>query len=171
VLGDTFCSLSYPGRLPQPLHLTRLYRPQDTFEAYCKDRWGMARNYANKLISGAQVVGNLGTNVPKPATEGVARPLTALTPEKQVEVWNAAVDTAHGRKAIQALVRIKILGGDHLPGQEAVRIRQNDAQDRLGREISRRHPGWGTLPSQGYRVYRVTSSPGNSTWGASSFAP
>ena len=74
---------------------SRLYRESHgTFEAYCQGRWGMARNYANKLISGAQTVGNLGTNVPKPLTETQARPLTSLPPEKQAEVWQVAVDTA-----------------------------------------------------------------------------
>jgi hypothetical protein len=56
----------------------RLYRlSHDTFEDYCRERWGMARNYANKMVAAAEVVANLGTNVPKlPVTESQARPRT-----------------------------------------------------------------------------------------------
>lgn len=44
---------------------SRLYRQQfSTFEDYCKERWGFARNYANKVIAATEVVANLGTNVP-----------------------------------------------------------------------------------------------------------
>lgn len=39
---------------------SRLYRQQcPTFETYCRERWGMARNYANKVIAATEVVQNL----------------------------------------------------------------------------------------------------------------
>src|SRR6516165_4696559 len=40
-----------------------------TFDDYCRQRWGWGRNYANKQIAAAEVVKNLGTNVPKPQNE------------------------------------------------------------------------------------------------------
>jgi len=50
-----------------------------TFEEYCKERWDLKRNYANKLIASASVVENLGTIVPiQPANEAQVRPLTKL---------------------------------------------------------------------------------------------
>lgn len=58
-----------------------------TFEDYCNDRWGMARNYANKMIAAAEVVGNLGTIVPiLPAAETVdiLRPI-GLIPQSESE--------------------------------------------------------------------------------------
>lgn len=79
----------------------RLYRASHgTFEDYCRVRWGFARNYANKMITAAQVVGRLGTTVPKPANESQARPLARLEPEEQPEAWKEANDRAeaNGRK-------------------------------------------------------------------------
>ena len=64
---------------------SRLYRmTYPTFEAYCEARWNMARNYANKLVTAAQVVNGLGTNVPiLPANEAQARELSGLAPDEQ----------------------------------------------------------------------------------------
>lgn len=63
----------------------RLYREvYGTFEEYCKEKWGMERNYANKLIKASEVVENLGTVVPIPTSERVVRPLTRIKdPEEQ----------------------------------------------------------------------------------------
>lgn len=71
----------------------------DTFEDYCKERWNMQRNYANKLIAASEVVQNLGTIVPVlPATERVARPLTQLEPDVQPVVWQRVVESAPNGK-------------------------------------------------------------------------
>jgi hypothetical protein len=66
----------------------RLYREQGfgTFEDYCRKRWDWGRNYVNKQIAAAEVVRNLGTNVPKPQNEAQARELTRLSPDEQREV-------------------------------------------------------------------------------------
>ena len=60
----------------------RLYRHDySTFEEYCQKRWGMQRNYANKMIAASEVIQNLGTIVPiLPTTESQVRPLTKLEP-------------------------------------------------------------------------------------------
>ncbi len=56
---------------------SRLYRQQfPTFEAYCRERWGIGLRYSNRLIAAAEVVGALGAIAPMPATESQARPLT-----------------------------------------------------------------------------------------------
>jgi flagellar motility protein MotE (MotC chaperone) len=73
----------------------KLYRESfTTFEAYCKEKWGMERNYANKLIQASAVVDNLGTIVPTPTNEAQARPLTHLEPDQQREAYQKAVETA-----------------------------------------------------------------------------
>lgn len=75
----------------------KLYlRDYETFADYCKMRWGFEKNYANKLIASARVVGNIisvaGTIVPVlPATETQARPLTKLEPEQQVSAWQEVI--------------------------------------------------------------------------------
>jgi hypothetical protein len=73
----------------------RLYRESyTTFEAYCKERWGFERNYANKLIRASEVTENLGTVVPIPTSERVLRPLTRLPPDQQRQAYQKAIETA-----------------------------------------------------------------------------
>lgn len=74
---------------------SRLYRQAfPTFEAYCKERWGFERRQAYRLMDAAQAVENVshGTQT-VPQTERQARPLTALEPEVQREVWREVVDS------------------------------------------------------------------------------
>lgn len=85
----------------------RLYRQTYyTFEEYCQQRWQLGRNYVNKVILAANVVENLGTNVPiLPTNESQVRPLTKLeTPEEQQAAWQKAVETAPGGKVTGAHV-------------------------------------------------------------------
>lgn len=55
-----------------------------TFEAYCTQRWNMARRTAYRLIDAADVVGNVshGTQ-PLPANEAQTRELSGLAPNEQ----------------------------------------------------------------------------------------
>ena len=75
----------------------KLYlRDYETFADYCKMRRGFNKNYANKLIASARVVGNIvdvaGTIVPVlPATETQARPLASLTPQQQAAAWQEVI--------------------------------------------------------------------------------
>lgn len=74
----------------------------DTFDAYCKERWGFERRHAYRSIEAAKVVENVsrGTqskHTPLPKNERQARPLTDLPPEKQAPAWQDAVDTAKKR--------------------------------------------------------------------------
>jgi hypothetical protein len=74
---------------------TRFYRESHgAFEEYCRERWGFARHYANRLIGAAEVVGNLVPIGTIPATESQARPLARLEPEQQREAWSRAVESA-----------------------------------------------------------------------------
>ena len=54
----------------------------------------MSRSRAAQLIDASSVCSNLCTNVDKPKSEFVARPLSKVEPEKQAEVWQEAVETA-----------------------------------------------------------------------------
>ncbi len=75
---------------------SRLYRQQfSTFEAYCRERWGMGKAYSHRLIAAAEVVSILspiGDTIPQ--TESQARPLTRLEPEVQREVWRELVEVS-----------------------------------------------------------------------------
>lgn len=75
---------------------SRLYRQQyPTFEAYCRERWGLKQSHAYRMIDAAAVVGNLQSSPigELPKTESQARPLTRLEPEVQREVWREVVDS------------------------------------------------------------------------------
>jgi len=73
----------------------RQYREtHERFEDYCRDRWGISRRRANQLVGAAKVVGNLGTVVPMPTSERLARPLTRLPVGDQQEAWVRAVESA-----------------------------------------------------------------------------
>lgn len=89
----------------------RLYRADySTFEDYCRERWQMGRNYVNKLITAAEVVTNLGTNVPilpttLPTTESQARELVGLDKEAQRLAWEVVQQTAPAGKVTAAHVK------------------------------------------------------------------
>jgi hypothetical protein len=84
----------------------RLYRQTHaTFEAYCRERWGMSRPRAYQLIEAAEVTTHLSTIVDTlPATEAQARPLTGLAPDDQRAAWQDAVATAPNGKVTAAHV-------------------------------------------------------------------
>ncbi len=74
----------------------RLYRDGSgrTFEMYCKERWGMRRAHAYRLIESAGVMDNLSPIGDRPATESQARPLAALSADEQPAAWTAATERA-----------------------------------------------------------------------------
>jgi len=74
----------------------RLYRAEfGAFEEYCRERWGMAKTHANRLIAASETISHLTPMGPIPTTERQARPLTSLQPEVQREAWREVVET-HG---------------------------------------------------------------------------
>ena len=61
-----------PLTLPSLLLEHRKYLSRDghgTFEDYCRERWGMSKRHADRLIGSAEVVGNLTPIGVTPATE------------------------------------------------------------------------------------------------------
>lgn len=86
----------------------RLYRADHgTFEHYCRDKWGMQKSNAYRLVSAAEVISNLspiGDILPQ--TESQARPLTKIEPELQPVIWNEVVqenETITAQKVEQAV--------------------------------------------------------------------
>jgi len=104
-----------------------------SFEGYCTERWGIRRNYADRLIRSAKAVDRIastpqvaeevvaigtasipqvteeaGTTVPVllPTTESQARELAKAPVEDQAEVWEEVVQTTAvpTAKAIKAVV-------------------------------------------------------------------
>jgi hypothetical protein len=82
----------------------KLYRAShDSFEAYCKDRWGFARAHAYRLIDAAKVAENVSPigDIPK---ESQARELARLPTAQQQDAWKEAIDQTDG-KPTAAVVR------------------------------------------------------------------
>ena len=96
------------GRALAAVRDRRLYREtHDTFDAYCKDQWGMGRGRAYELIGAAEVVESLSAiGVQAPTTERAARELTSLrgTPEVMAGVMTKAVEQ-HGSDPTAAQLR------------------------------------------------------------------
>lgn len=86
----------------------RLYaQSHQSFEEYCKERWGLKQSRAYQLMDAAQAVENLKTStiVELPKNEAQCRPLTKLPPEQQAEAWQEAVQSAPNGKVTAAHVQ------------------------------------------------------------------
>lgn len=83
----------------------KLYRLRHkTFESYCQEKWGIGRRQANNLISAVEVVGDLGSAIPKsspvtpPTSVRQVSPLARLPKEERREAWQEIVETAPNSK-------------------------------------------------------------------------
>jgi len=101
----------------------------DSFQDYCKDTFGLEKNYRNKLIRASIAVDNLkslagtivpakaktnlNTQLPLPFNEAQTRPLTKLeTPEQQATAWHLALTLSDNKptaKTVQDAVD-RVLG-------------------------------------------------------------
>lgn len=70
----------------------KLFKPEfDSFEVYCREKWGWAKSYAYNLISAAEVAQDLPETVSTIVeTESQARELSKVQPEARVEVVEKA---------------------------------------------------------------------------------
>lgn len=83
---------------------SRLYSDShETFEDYCRGRWGMSRDYAYKQIAASEVCRQLST---PPANEAQARELVPLLdkPDELVEAWTTAQEKGSANGGLTAEV-------------------------------------------------------------------
>lgn len=123
IIADGMKSFLYVGQSLMAIRDGKLYSDNhDTFEAYCKSRWGFSRPRAYQMIEAAEVVSDLSTNgrqngkkkaeeLPLPENERQARALkeSADTPEERREVWAKAVEIAPKNEAGEPQVTAKII--------------------------------------------------------------
>lgn len=85
----------------------KLYREtHGTFEAYCKEKWGMSKMHAHRLMGAAEVTSNLDSNqLVTPSSESQVRPLAHLPPDQQKEVWAKAVEIGGGKPTAKDVQR------------------------------------------------------------------
>lgn len=89
------------GKALMEIQRQRLYTDVgDSFDVYCRKRWGFAKSHSYRLIESAKVVTMLekspiGDSAPLPQNEAQARVLADL-PDDQTKatVWSKAVETA-----------------------------------------------------------------------------
>ena len=102
------------GQALKALRDKRLYRETHaTFESYVRDRFDYTRAAAYYLIKSSVVYENLkcqqfvDTNKSTilPTKESQCRPLAKLSPERQREVWQTAVDRAKGKVPSARIVK------------------------------------------------------------------
>lgn len=65
-------------------------REHPTFEAYCSGRWGYGKSHAYRLLNVGGFIhqaANSTDKIPLPISEGQARPLLQLPPERRLECW------------------------------------------------------------------------------------
>ena len=120
VIGREMGSFVAVGNALFTIRERRLYREGfKTFADYSRQKWGISRRYAVNLITGSQVVANLGARAPlctpceiQPINEAQVRPLAVLEPDQQCEVWEEAVRSADGKivtlKLVKGLVEARI---------------------------------------------------------------
>lgn len=81
----------------------RLYRAQyDTFEDYCRRRWGLTRSRAYQMMEAASVVQNFGHGQ-APETESQARELARVPAEQRAEVWQQTIERTDGKPTAAAI--------------------------------------------------------------------
>lgn len=78
----------------------KLYRGEfATFADYCRDRWDFGKSQVYRLISAAEVAGNLADLSPiGDISESVLRPLAKLAPDQQRVAYTTAIDDAGGKQ-------------------------------------------------------------------------
>jgi hypothetical protein len=115
------------GKAFNEIREKKLYREtHKNFEAYCQEKWGMARRTAYQFIEAALVMENLCAIAHiLPKKENQVRPLTKLPPELQIQIWQEAVEASPNGiptgAAVKRLVeeRFPSLGSDRTPKDTA----------------------------------------------------
>ena len=114
----------------------------DTFDAYCKARWGWQRAYAYRLIGAAEVTENIRMSpigdIALPSTETQARPLTKLKADEQPVAWELAVEKASGGKVTAAIVEQAVAElSDDPPTTEVHTMKSKDPRPQILRDAAR----------------------------------
>lgn len=125
IIADGMKSFLYVGQALMAIRDEQLYQDNhETFEAYCKERWGFNRAHAYRLIEAADVVsdlspmGDTGSKVSKqktpihaPQNERQARALAeaADTPEDRRAVWEKVVEVAPKNDAGEPIITAKLV--------------------------------------------------------------
>lgn len=93
VIGEGIKSFVATGSALTFVRDNRLYRADyATFEAYCRERWNLTPQHANRLALAAGVVTSMEPigSIQPPSNEGQARELAKVPEPERAEVWREA---------------------------------------------------------------------------------
>lgn len=87
---------------------SRLYKgTHDTFEDYCRERWGFSRQRAQQFTAAAELATTMvDTGLPEPTNERQTRALAAVPEPERAEVWREAVDRTDGKPTAKVVSEI-----------------------------------------------------------------
>jgi hypothetical protein len=122
----------------------RLYRSSfSTFEGYCRERWGIGRSYAWRVIGAAERMKLLPSDgtIPKPGNEFQIRPFLKLDPTDFPKAWNEAISHAQGGKLTPKLIASVVRGlcdrkESSLPKSRLAKRRRLSEKISLGRILA-----------------------------------
>ncbi len=130
------------GKALDEIREQKLHRDtHKSFEAYCQQKWGIARRTAYRFIDAAKVMDNLcpiGHKIP--TKENQVRPLAGLSPELQLEIWQEALESSPNGMptgaAVQRLVeqRFPSLGSGRTPKDSALEVEKLRSDNKRLRE-------------------------------------
>ncbi len=117
------------GKALNEILVQKLYREtHKTFEAYCLEKWNIARRTAYQFIEAAQVMENLCAIAHiLPRKENQVRPLTKLSPELQIQIWQEAVESSPN--GIPTGAAIKRLVEERFPSDGSDRTPKDSASE------------------------------------------
>lgn len=91
------------GEALQTIRIEKLYRDtHPTFETYCRERWGMSKTQANRLIAAFEVSKNLAPIGVAPTSESQVRVLSGIPAPDQLKVMKHAIKSAGGFDKVTA---------------------------------------------------------------------
>jgi hypothetical protein len=138
----------------------RLYRDShDTFEAYCRERWGFSDSRARQLVGAAETVTTVTVeNLPAPSSERVARELASLPEPEQREAWSEAVEQNGRPTAAQVREIVKRRRGRKRAGAKSNSERKPKASRTIiPTEVRELHSGMGRN-GRPYALYEVAAT-------------
>jgi hypothetical protein len=107
IVGESWAHVARAGEALVRIRDKELYKNEyDSFEAYCKKRWGFGYFQARRYISAAAVQKSLATTpgMPVPECEAQIRPLIGLPAELAQEAWLNALSWSRGGHVSARLV-------------------------------------------------------------------
>lgn len=117
------------GNAIREIRDNRLYREShDTFEEYCKERWGWSKRHTNYQVEAAntaQIVGEISPTRPNASQAHELAPLAKEDPEEAQAVW-AELKEQHGDKITAKKVKQAVNG----------RLKREKEYGKLGEEVA-----------------------------------